>query len=223
MHLPTKAAKYEAIKGIVLGAVDDDTFTYTDLLLCDEALYTVAFEVLDGTVTNSSNQPQPGAHQAIQGDPLRLVCLDTPEKVAEDNSDKPKHLHRTLDTVRYSEWYEPRIPGTNKRGKPIKRAVDLGLDGMVADHYPDRTARGLLVRHGWPNRNVKSRSGSVGHLVEWRWLERAAQAAGDAPEDKEIRDLYQTLKARFDAKPATAPAPATKRQERAPGGAGATP
>jgi len=209
--------RYNAVKNIVLAAIEDGTFTYTELLLSDEALYTVAFMVMDGTIIDSGSIPRTGAHPVIPSGPLRLVCIDTPEKVAADNAGKQPEQHRQLLTMRSSVWHQPRIPGTNQRGKAVKKSTDYGMDAMVDDSLDQgRIARSLLLKYGWPIRNVMSTNGVVGHIVEWRWLERAAQAAGTAPEDQEIRDLYELIKARTEPK-------ATKRQSALPVSAGVSP
>lgn len=207
--------QYKAVKGLVLSAIEDGSFTYTDLLLSGEALFTIAFMVMDGTVFEHSI-PRTGATQAIQSGPLRLVCIDTPEKVTADNAGLQPEKHRQLWTMKHSAWFEPRIPGTSERGRAIKKTVDYGMDAMVDDSLDQgRIARALLVKYGWPSKNVMSTSGVVGHIVEWRWLERAAQASGTAPEDQEIRDLYEQLKARTEPKQ-------TKRQSAPAQGAGAS-
>lgn len=219
--LPTRQARIDAVEGILSAAQDNGTFTYTELLLSDEALYTTAFEIMDGVQVDAQNTPHGGAREPWQSGPLRLVSLDTQEKVDADNDTMTAagaHVSakRSLQTIKYSKWYQPRIPGTNAKGPAVKKAVDMGMDAMVDDSLDGgRTARGLLLKYGWPNRNVKSRSGSVGHLVEWRWLEKVAKAAGNAPEDQEIRDLWDSLRARFDAP--------KKTKNAAPLAAGATP
>lgn len=206
LHLPTQRARYEAVKNIVKNAVEDGSFTYTDLLLSDEALYTTAFMALDGTVFDGAMVPQQGAHEVIQTGTIRLVSID---------KNQP---------IKHSSWYQPRIPGTDKRGEPVKQSKDLGTDALVNDSLDGgRVARCLLLKYGWPNRNIMSRSGTVGTIVEWRWLERAALAAGNAPEDQEIRDLYETLKERIEPKSPAAPAQQTKRQNAPNQGAGVTP
>lgn len=216
LSIQNSADLYEAVKGTVLAATEDGTFTYTDLLLSGEALSTIAFMVMDGTVFEQTI-PRAGAYPAIQSGPLRLVCIDTAEKVAADNAGLPAEKHRQLWTMKHSAWFQPRIPGTSERGKPIKKTIDYGMDAMIDDSLDQgRIARAMLVKYGWPTKNIQSTSGVVGHIVEWRWLEKAALAAGTAPEDQEIRDLYEQLKARGETKQQT-------KRPSAPQGAGASP
>jgi len=176
LQLPTREGRVAAVRGAIIGAMEAGTFTYTELMLQDEALQTMAFEVLDGVSTSPQNVPQYGAEKIYNVGPVRLVSIDG-------------------QPMKSSEWYEPRIPGTNLRAKPIKRVVDHGTDAVIDDTKDNgRQARRLLLKAGWPIRNIKSRSGSVGHIVEWRWLERAAAEPGATEEHREIQALYERLK-----------------------------
>ncbi len=178
LQLPTKDRKRTAIEAVLLDRVENGTFSYTELLLHDAGIYTVAFEILDGISTNAMNVPQASGRVLSVG-PVRLVSID------------PKQ------PLRYSELYTPRIPGSAKRGEPIKRVVELGLDAMVDDSMDNgRIARGLLMKHGWPIRNVRSRSGIIGHIVEMRWLEKACAEKGDSEELREVRQLLAEINSR---------------------------
>lgn len=178
LQLPTRAKKLEAVQDAVIDAIETGTFTYTDILLADEGLYILAFEVLDGITVNTMNIPQGGGRVYSVG-PIRLASID------------PKQPMKT------SEWYTPRVPGTTKRGKAEMRSIDLGMDTMVDDsHDGGRTARMLLLKYGWPIRNIQSRSGNLGHIVEVKWLERVASSP-DATD--EYRDLLAQINARASA------------------------
>ncbi len=181
LQLPTKAQRTAAISDAILGAIDSETFTYTELMLLDEGLYTIAFEILDGVVTDSANVPQ-RAGDVLNTDPVRLVSLDG-------------------QPIKYSENYTPRIPGSTKRGPTVKRPVELGSDAMVDNSLDKgRIARRLLLKEGWPIRNVRSRSGGVGRIVEMRWLEKAAAEKGDSEELREVRKLLADIKGRESPK-----------------------
>lgn len=204
LRLPTKEARTEAIKDDLLTGDGDgirSDFTYTEVMLLDEALQTLVFEVLDGVMTSSQNTPQYGASKIYNVGPVRLVSLN----------DMPMVV---------SKWHEARIPGTNRRAKPVKKTVTLGTDVMVDDSKDNgRMARRLLLKDGWPIRNIRSRSGSVGTIVEMRWLEKAAAEPGDTEEHRELRELLSKLKARD----ASAEAPKNMTQARAKQPAGASP
>ena len=210
LRLPKKEDQIAAVRDAIHNAIELGTFTYTDVMVLDEALQTLAFEVLDGVVVSPTNIPQYAATEVLNVGPVRLVSLDV---TAEDGT-------VTVPRMTYSKLYSPRIPGTNQRARPIKKAVDLGTDAMVDDSRDNgRIARRLLLRQGWPIRNIRSRSGSLGTIVEWRWLEKAAAEPGDTEENREIRELLARLKARA---PATE-APKTINQPRAKQPAGVSP
>jgi hypothetical protein len=140
--------RYDAVKSIVLSAIEDGTFTYTELMLSDEALYTTAFMVMDGTVMDSGGVPRAGALEVIPSGPLRLVCIDTPEKVEADNAGLAPHQHRKLFTIRDGIWHAPRIPGSSIRGDRVKRTVDYGMDAMIDDSL-DSGRQARASGDGW--------------------------------------------------------------------------
>lgn len=199
LQLPTKDLRMEAVKAAVQESLDAGTFTYTEVMILDEALMTLVFEFLDGVSVSSANIPQYGTETIHNVGPVRLVSIDG----------RP---------IKYRKWVQDRIPGTSKYSPKRKREVDLGTDAMVDDSKDSgRLARHLLGVSGWPIRNIRSRSGSVGTIVEWRWLEKAAAEPGDSGENREVRELYQRLKGNADA-PIEAP---QKTKNAPPAGAGA--
>lgn len=195
LQLPTKEAKKAAVKARVQTALESGTFTYTDLMLNHEELVTLAFEAMDGVVV-SGTLPNYGQGGIYRGGTVRLVSTDPTQP------------------IKYSEFYEPLIAGTDQRGAPRKRTVELGQVADVDDSWEgQRIARRVLLQFGWPVRNVRSNGATTGHIVEWRWLEKAA-ARGDATQ--EITDLYNKLKPLVEPESA----PKTKRMNAAQPAAG---
>ncbi len=180
ISLPSYAKKRDAISAVLSKHHEAGTLTYTDIMLNDSELMTIAFELLDGVTKTGDNIPQydPSGREFDIG-PVRLVSLDTDFKI------KP------------SKWFQPLIPGTSVKGPRIKVAKDQGTDVTLDDRLEDgRQARILLINHGWPIRQYKSRTGDVGRVIEWKWFERVSTSA-DATD--EYRDLYATIKARIEA------------------------
>jgi hypothetical protein len=199
--LPSREGKRLAVQQAIIKAVTEGSFTYTDLILCGTELMTIGFEVMDGVTVGANNTPQTLAAETYDppGGTVRLVSID------------PNF------SMQYSRWVRPVIPGTNKQAPAYKKATHYGADATIEDRLDrGRIPRGILVRHGWPYRQIVSNGSDVGRVVEWKWLERVATSP-DASDD--YRELYATLKARPDAAK-TQQAPITKNAAKA---VGATP
>jgi hypothetical protein len=181
-QLPSYAAKRAAITAVLSRHHEEGTLTYTDLLLNPRELWTIAFEILDGVTKTGDNIPQydPTARQFEIGQ-VRLVSIDP-----------TKH-------IKISKWHQPMIPGMNiQQRDKVKVTKDHGLEVTLDDRLEDgRPARIQLVNHGWPIRQFTSRTGEAGHIVEWKWFERAATGP-DA--NDEYRELHATLKKRMETR-----------------------
>jgi len=184
----------EAVKEAVNKAIRNGTFTYTDVLMAAEPVQTYAFEHLDGYTSENGSSNQ--VSNALLGEPIRLVCL------------------RDGDSIKINRWGTRRIWGTNEQGPNEKLTVSLGPDALVDDKHPERLARNVLRKSGWPIRNKRSRTANDGSVVEWAWLEREANVK-DAP--PEVTELYLAILAR--TAPATAHAPKQTKSAGAPASA----
>jgi len=178
--LPSREGKRHAVKEAVVKAIQDGSFAYTDLILCGPELMTIGFEVMDGVIVGANNTPQAMAEETFDppGGSVRLVSID------------PSY------SMQHSRWVRPNIPGTSKQAPAYKKAQHYGNDALIEDRIDKgRVARTLLVRHGWPHRQVVSNGSDVGRIVEWSWLKRAANTPG-ASDD--YRELYEQLKERVE-------------------------
>lgn len=182
LQLPSYAAKRDAITTALSKAHDAGTLTYTELLLAPQEVYTIAFEIIDGVEKSGDNIPvyQP-QDRAFDFGPVRLMSIDT----------EPHHRIKTW------KWKQSIIPGTNMMApRKVEVVTDHGWDFTTEDRYEDgRPARRLLIDFGWPTRQVTSQNGTLGHIVEMKWLERVC-ASADATE--EFTTLYASLKARIE-------------------------
>jgi len=185
---PVAKRQRAAVVEAVNKAIRNGTCTYTDILMADEPVRTYALEHLDGCTSESGSSSQ--VSNALLGEPIRLVCLNA------------KH------TIKVSRWGTRRIWGTNEQGPAEKIPMDLGNDALVDDRHPERIARGVLRRNGWPIRNKLSRTANDGSVVEWRWLEREAKEK-DAP--PEVVEHYRAILER------TAPEAPAKQQTKSAG------
>jgi hypothetical protein len=182
LQLPSYESKRAAITTALAKAHEAGTLTYTDLLLAPREVYTIAFEVMDGVSKSGDNIPvyQPQEREFDFG-PVRLMSIDT----------EPHHRIKTW------KWKQSVIPGTSMVSpRKVEVITDHGWEFATEDRYEDgRPARRLLIDFGWPIRQVTSRSGTLGHIVEMKWLERVVNGP-DATE--EFTTLYAALKARIE-------------------------
>lgn len=182
LQLPSYASKRAAITSALAKAHEAGTLTYTDLLLAPQEIYTIAFEILDGVEKSGDNIPvyQPQDREFDFG-PVRLAAIDT----------DPAHRIKTW------KWKQSIIPGTSiVSPRKVEVVTDHGWDFTTDDRYEDgRPARRLLIDFGWPIRQATSRSGTLGHIVELKWLERVC-AGDDATE--EFTSLLASIKARVE-------------------------
>lgn len=182
---PVSSKQREAIRQVLDRTIQAGRFCYTDLLMCPEPARTMGLEYLDGV--QSANGFPAVAGQPVTIGPIRLICIEK------------------TDTIRVSKWGRKNIYGTLVEAPPQKFLTDLGNDAMVDDAYPERIARNVLRKSGFPIRDVSSRGANSGRVVEWKWLERRANEP-DAP--SEITELYRSILGRITA-PSEAPQPKT--------------
>jgi hypothetical protein len=170
---PSANKQRKAVADVVREAINNGSFTYTELLSAQEPMRTYALEFLDG-VTVENSTPRPGGQvENWQGQPIKLVHI------------KPTGVI-TAPVIQ-----ELRIIGTTDV-KPVKATKSFGNVADVGDYYPDRLARMILVQKGWPIRQVASKGAVIGEIVEWRWLEKEAARSDAAPGVKELYDEIRT-------------------------------
>ena len=184
IHEPVASKQRAAIEGVLKRAIQTGSFTYTEVFMSPEPLRTMALEYLDG-VSSVNGIPQAVGNPVNVG-PVRLVCLEA------------------NDTIKISRWGSRNIFGTTIEAPQQKISQNLGNDAMVDDMHPERIARNVLRRSGFPIRGVFSRGANQGSVIEWKWLERRAKEE-DAP--PEITEIYQSILARTAQ---NAPAPKIK-------------
>lgn len=177
-----------AVNASVDKAIRTGTFTYTELLMADEPVRTMALEYLDGVTSEGGTSATKG--EPIEIEPIRLVCINP------------------NDSIKVSRWTQRRIVGTHIPGPSEKITELLGPDARVDDKLSTRVARGILRRHGWPIRNKNSRGANDGTIVEWKWLEREAKLS-DA--DAKVKEIHADILAR------EAPAQASIKQTKSAG------
>lgn len=189
---PVAKRQRDAVRAAVDKAIRAGTFTYTDVLMAAEPVQTYALEYLDGCT--SENGQSSTVSNSMLGDPVRLVCI------------------KASDSIKVARWGNRRIWGTNDQGPNEKIVTDLGNDALVDDRHPERIARNVLRKSGWPIRNKRSRAQNDGSIVEFAWLKREAETKDPPPE---VTELYEAIKARTQAtaqpkqsKSASAPAAA---------------
>lgn len=195
---PVSSKQRDAIRQVIDRRIQAKTFTYTELLMCPEPARTMGLEYLDGV--QSANGFPAVSGQPVNIGPVRLICLDK------------------NDTIKVSRWGRKNIYGTLVEAPPQKFTVDLGNDALVDDSYPDRQARNVLRKGGFPSRDVASRGANSGRIVELKWLEQRAKEP-DAPE--EILSLHRQILERITA-PAEAP-PLSAPKSKSAGPASANP
>jgi len=173
-----------------LRALKDLSFTYTEVLMAPEPIRTMALEILDG-ISSQNGIPQ-SVGNALDVGPVRLIAIDK------------------NGVIKISRWGNRNIYGTTVEAAPQKFSESFGNDAVVTDAYPERLARNVLRREGWPSRNLSSRGTNQGSIVEWKWIEKRARQP-DAP--SEVLDIYNDLLERMTA---SQPAPTNKSKSTGP-------
>jgi len=176
IHEPVASTQREAVRQTVLRATKDGSFTYTEVLMAPEPIRTMALEILDG-ISSQNGIPQ-SVGNALDVGPVRLICVD------------PKGV------IKIARWGNRNIYGTTIEAAPQKFVESYGNDAVVSDAYPERLARNVLRRDGWPSRNLSSRGANQGSIVELKWIEKRAKEP-DAP--PEVLEIYNQLLDRITA------------------------
>jgi hypothetical protein len=136
------------------------SFTITDVLLAQEPLSTLFWMHMDGAGMGPGGVPNPAHSTPIQTmDPVVIVALDPDAQIT--------HPMKRLVPV----------PG---RGAMQRESFcgEFGNWAAVADLFPERTARMILWRSGFPLRGFTGpRTNEL--VVEWRWLENTVLTVGD--------------------------------------------
>lgn len=175
LSLPSAVRQRAAVKAAIRQAIDRGTFTYTELLSCEEPLRTFGLEALDGVgVTNNEPNYNQGDIEMWGGRSFRLVHVD------------PR------GTIKHPVMTDIRIPGT-ENVKRLKAPKEFGNVADVSDIYPDRLARNILFQHGWPCRQTITKGNTVGTVVEWEWLKKEAARPDPAPG---VRELFEEISTR---------------------------
>lgn len=171
-----------AVNDVMRKALDNDTFTYTELLSEKEPLRTYGLEFLDGVKVQDNGIPIYGIvkveHWHEQGGRHLLVHLD------------PK------GTIKYMVREEVRVPGINKI-RPENVMKDFGNIALFTDALGDRVARNILFLHGYPVRQNVTEGNMIGTVVEWKWLEKEAALGAGAAHG--ILELHAEMKHRVAA------------------------
>lgn len=198
---PTEKERRIRVADFVREALEDGSFTETDILTGPEPLRSFALEWIDGMMV----QGESGGMRASQGPNIQLIA---PEPLLLVHRNPPGTKRRILhkpadgseahmmdvadDEIFWTEIVELPVPGTEKRLRSYKRVV-VGNFALVPNGYPVRRARNLLHRDGFPMREVRNEGKMTGTIVEWRWLHR--EATGPAP-GYGIREMYEEILAR---------------------------
>lgn len=178
---PVATKQKIAVRIAVKKALANGTFTYTDVLMASEPVRTMALEAIDG-IESPNGTPQAIGNPEDVG-PVRIVCINA------------KH------EIKVSQWGNRNIFGTEVEAPREKISRTLGSDAIVIDAYPERLARNVLRRLGWPIRNLQSRGTNEGSVVEFKWLEREAKKPGSPAE---IVAIYEDIMTRQPASEAPA-------------------
>lgn len=154
----TQKARRQAVASVVDDTIRAGKFTYTDFLIAQEPMRSDVLEFLDGVHVEGTIPRSTGdGAQTWDGEPILLVHVDPRGSI--------------VSSVRSRE----KVPGTNEF-RMVKRYRNFGNVARVDDTYPERTARMILDRDGWPVVQTRTNGARDGSVVEWRWLEREANS-----------------------------------------------
>jgi len=150
-------------------------FNYTDIMLAGEPFQTTAFMHLDGVGLAPGNVPRANEgeiHQSVE--PVVIVALDPTRG------------------FRHPAKKKLPIPG-RKELRTESYMAEFPNFAAVPDLFPERLARMIIWRSGWPHRgNTGQGHVHTGLVVEWRWLAATATTVGDEA-GHGIVELYQDI------------------------------
>ena len=168
----SQQARRDAVASAVDDAIRAGTFNYTEFLLSAEPMRSDVCEFLDGvTVEGTIPRGTGDGAQHWNGEPVLLVHVDPQGSIVSSVRERVK------------------VPGTNGF-RMVKSRRNFGNVARVPDAYPERTARMILAREGWPNVQMETNGARDGSVVEWRWLER--EASSPTPSAGTV-ELYQEI------------------------------
>ncbi len=177
LSLLKNRALRDAIEETVRTAKQNGTYTYTEHHLAAEPYRTMGFEYLDALRRDGDGRPiSEGAPETWDGHAFLLVSLDPNQG------------------IKHGVVGDYKVAGTN-RVKRDKRPRDFGSIVEMPDAPGHRWARDLIFQKGWPV--LQTMGGrETASLVEWNWLEKAANEEDPAPG---VVELYEELKPRVEA------------------------
>lgn len=179
---PSSALRRQKVKTYVLAWLKAGTFNYTEVLSAQEPLRSDMLEVLDGVIVSANRA---GSGEKIYGHGDVVLVHVNPPGTRDDKA-------ALVDSIKCPITSTEEVPGTD-RVTQVETTQSFGNFANVPDLYPDRLARNVLVRDGWPIRQSRPGASVIGTVVEWRWLK---QAAASDTASKSVRSLYEEIRTR---------------------------
>lgn len=178
---PSADQQRQAVAAVVRTALDDGTFTYTELLSSKEPMRSFGLEYLDGI--------------KVQG----TIPIYGTETVEHWNDQGGRHLLAHIEasgSIKHPVRKDVRVPGANL----IRReevTENFGNVALVTDAFGERFARNILYQQGWPVRQNSSGGSHAGDVVEVKWLKKEAALGEKAAHG--VLELWAQIAPRVEA------------------------